>query len=244
MSIWGKIVGGAAGLITAGPLGALVGAGLGHAIDRSLEDSGAAKQDTALTKITFTIGVVALAAKMAKADGRVTGSEIQAFKRLFQVPASEQRNVERVFNLARQDTAGFEAYARQIAKLFQARAAVLEDLLDALFTIACADGKLHPEEIAYLRRVAEIFGFDEAAFDCVKARHLGEDEASPYAVLGVPRDMPSAQIKAAYRALVRDNHPDKLMAEGVPEEFMKVATDRLAAINAAYDKIRAERGLE
>lgn len=243
MSIWGKIVGGAAGLLTGGPLGALVGAGIGHAVDRSLEASGAPANDTALTKITFTIGVVALAAKMARADGEVTGSEIQAFRRLFKVPASEERNVERVFNLARQDSAGFDAYARQIARLFKARAAVLEDLLDALFTIAGADGKLHPHELVFLEQVADIFGFDADAFACIKARHMGEDEASPYAVLGVARDIPSAQLKATYRALVRDNHPDRLMAEGVPEEFMKVATDRLAAINAAYDKIRAERGL-
>jgi len=174
----------------------------------------------------------------------VTGSEIAAFRRLFKVRPSEERNVERVFNLARQDTAGYEAYAQQIARLFEARAAVLEDLLDALFAIAAADGHLHPSELEYLERVAAIFGFDAAAFACIKARHMGEDEASPYAVLGVARDISDRELKRAYRALVRSSHPDKMIAEGVPEEFLRVATDRLATINAAYDKIRAERGLD
>ncbi|MFZ5609280.1 MAG: TerB family tellurite resistance protein [Pseudomonadota bacterium] len=241
MAIWGKILGSAAGLALGGPLGALIGAGLGHAIDRGL--AGPRPVDEATARITFTIGVIALAAKMAKADGTVTHDEVETFKRLFKVPPEEARNVERVFDLARQATAGYEAYAQQIAGLFEKRAPILEDLLDALLAIACADGVLHPGECAYLERVAGIFGFTDDDMERMKARRLGPDEASPYTILGVAPDIADAALKAHYRKLVRDNHPDRLIAQGVPEEFVSVATSRLAAINAAYDRIAAQRGL-
>lgn len=241
MSIWGKIIGGAAGFALGGPLGALFGAGVGHAVDAGLAQG---TDDQATEKITFTIGVIALAAKMAKADGRVTSDEVDAFKEVFKVPPHEVRNVGRVFDLAQQDTAGYEAYARQIAGLFQDRPAVLEDLMDALFHIANADGYVHPNEMAYLETVADIFGMSEVDFERVSARHLGPDKSSPYTVLGVAPDIDDEALKKHYRQLVRDNHPDRLIANGVPQEFIAVATERLAAINAAYDRVAAQRGLD
>ncbi|MGD8325667.1 MAG: TerB family tellurite resistance protein [Sphingomonadales bacterium] len=241
MAIWGKIVGGATGFALGGPIGALIGAGVGHAVDRVA--FGDHIDDEATRKITFTIGVIALAAKMAKADGEVTLDEVAAFKKLFKVPPYEERNVERVFDLARRATAGYEAYARQIASLFERRAPILEDLLDALFQIASADGVFHPCEIDYLEKVAAIFGFNEADIDRIKARHMGLDQASPYAILGIDPNISDIELKKHYKQLVRETHPDRMMAHGVPEEFISVATERLAAINAAYDKIAKSRGL-
>ena len=251
MSIWGKIIGGAAGFALGGPLGALLGAVAGHAVDR-LRDGGAepdgraadADDPRAATKqIAFTIAVIALGAKMAKADGVVTKSEVDAFKQVFRIPKHEQRNVGRVFDQARKSPLGFEAYAGQIAGMFRRQHAVLEELLDGLFHIAKADGKVTPDEIDYLRRVAEIFGFSEHDFERIRAGHPGPDKADPYQIVGVTRQMSDQEIKSAYRKLVRENHPDRLMAKGVPKEFIELANEKLANINAAYDKIARERGL-
>lgn len=197
----------------------------------------------ATERITFTIGVIALSAKMAKADGTVTEDEIGAFREIFRIPPQERKNVARVYDLAKQDTAGFETYARQIAKLFDDRQVVLEDLLGALFYIAKADGVVDDSEMEYLRRVADIFGFDAAQFDCIAARHVGEGKADPYTVLGIDHTADDAAVKTAWRRLAKEHHPDRLVAMGVPREFVKVAENRLAAVNAAYERIAASRGL-
>ncbi len=244
MSIWGKIIGGAAGFAIGGPLGALLGVSVGHAVvDSGLLGSAVKSADDGTKKITFTIGVIALSAKMAKADGQVTRDEIEAFKNIFRVPPHEVRNVGRVFDMARQDTAGYEAYAAQIAKLFAGNPTVLEELLGALFYIAKADGVIHPGEEKFLQNVGNIFGFSGDDYDRIRGMHLGLDQASPYTILGVSPDISDDDLKKEYRKLVRDNHPDKMIAGGMPQEFIEVANERLAAINAAYDQVAARRGL-
>ncbi|HEX7107868.1 MAG TPA: molecular chaperone DjiA [Aestuariivirga sp.] len=191
----------------------------------------------------FTIGMIALGAKMAKADGIVTGEEVKAFKQVFHVPQSELAAVARVFNLAKQDVAGYDSYARQIARLFHAKASTLENVMDGLFHIAKADGTLHPAELIYLENVAQHFGFGAHDFARIKARHASAGVDDPYLILGVERDAGLAAIKVRYRKLVRDNHPDKQIAAGVPEEMVVLATDRLARINAAYEQILKEHQL-
>ncbi len=237
MSIWGKFGGVAAGMLVGGPIGALVGGLAGHfLVDRDAPPSGDGN-------VVFTIAVIALSAKMAKADGVVTEDEIEAFNRIFRVAQDETANVRRIFNLARRDTAGYEAYAAQIARLFAGNPAVLEDILDGLFEIAKADGVLHPGEEAFLARVAEIFGFAPNEFRRIRASHFAPDAADPYVVLGVAYDASDDEIKRTYRLLVRENHPDSLIGRGVPEEFVRLATDKLAAINGAYERIEVERGI-
>ena len=193
--------------------------------------------------IAFTIGVIALGAKMAKADGVVTGDEVEAFRQVFHVPENELAGVARVFNLAKQDVAGYDAYARQLARLFAGRRQVLEDLLDSLFHIAKADGAVHEAEVQFLADVASIFGFSEAEFRCIKARHVKAPKSDPYVVLGIDPSATNESIRQHYRKLVRDNHPDRHIAAGVPEEMIEVATEKLARINAAYDTVARERGL-
>lgn len=188
-------------------------------------------------QVAFTVAMIGLSAKMAKADGVVTQDEIQAFRDLVEFPSDEAKNVARLYNLAKQDVAGFDAYARRIAALFDGEEAILEDILDGLFHIAMADGLLHDREAAYLEIVANEFGMDDMAFRRVRARHVFEGDLDPYAVLGVSDDMPFDQVRRTYRKLVAENHPDRLMARGVPAEFIKIASDRLAAINAAFDQI-------
>ncbi len=190
--------------------------------------------------LAFTIGMIALGAKMAKADGVVTHDEVAAFKRVFHVPPSEVAAVARVFNLAKQDVAGFETYARQIAKLFNAKSIILENVLDGLFHISKADGIVHAAELKYLQEVAHVFGFSSFDFARIKSRHVAGGPDDAYLVLGLEPGADLAAIKARYLKLVRDNHPDKQIAAGVPEEMVVLATERLSRINAAYDRIMKE----
>ena len=231
MSVWGKISGAGAGFLVGGPVGALVGAVAGHFIFDHEGDPG----------VTFTIAVVALAGKMAQADGVVTEEEFEVFRNSFGVPPQEEANVRRLFNLARQDIAGFEHYAGQIARLFVGNPAMLEDVLDGLFEIAKADGVLHPGEAAFLERVAEIFGFAPNEYRRIRATHFAPEMTDPYVILGVSYVASEDEIKQTYRRLMRENHPDSLMARGVPPEFLKLANDKLAAINSAYEAIEKER---
>lgn len=232
-----------------GPIGALLGALAGHAVDRMSESTkepepGAAGLGGDSTKnIAFTIGVIVLGAKMAKADGVVTREEITAFKQVFHVPEEEMSNVGRVFDQARRDAGGFEPYAKQLARLFRDNPAVLEELLDGLFHIARADGKITQDELDYLERVAAIFGLDASAWDRARAANTGAAEQDPYNILGVSPSAGDEEIKAAHRKLVRENHPDKLVAEGLPQEFVDLANEKLAKINAAYDAIKKMRAL-
>ncbi len=188
--------------------------------------------------VAFTIAVVALGAKMAKADGRVNRAEVTAFRQVFQIAPEDEAAAARVFNLARQDIAGFDAYAARIARMFRRQPRVLEDILEGLFHIALADGGYHDAEEGFLRRVAEIFGITPQAFACIEARNVGGAH-DPWRVLGVPRDADLATVRARWRALVRENHPDRMIARGLPAEIVTLANARLAAINAAWEEISA-----
>jgi DnaJ like chaperone protein len=193
--------------------------------------------------VAFTIAVIALGAKMAKADGRVTRDEVTAFREVFFIPPREEANAAKLFNLARTDVAGFEEYARRIARMFQRAEdrAALSDLMEGLFYIALADGDYHPAEDDFLHRVARIFGLPEREFRALRARFVADQEPDPYDLLGVARDQPLDEIKARWRKLVRDSHPDRMLARGVPEEAVRLAEKRLIAINRAWEDISAGR---
>ena len=195
-------------------------------------------------KVAFSVAMIALSAKMAKADGIVTQDEVRAFQEIFEVPPSETRNVARLYDIAKQDVAGFEIYAQRMAQLCgsgHANCMMLEDILDGLFHIAKADGLIHEHEGQFLHRIAEIFRIDEAHYEAILSRHVNLGAADPYVVLGIERGKPFEEIRKRYRKLISDNHPDRLIARGLPQEFIKIATTRVAAINAAYEMI--ERGL-
>jgi DnaJ like chaperone protein len=240
MSIWGKLGGAAAGfLLGGGPLGALAGAFAGHLLfDRDGAMAGANPEEPG---VAFTIAVIALGAKLAMADGVVTRDEEEAFTRVFRVPPTESANVRRIFDMARRDTAGYESYAAQIARMFRGNPAMLEDIMDGLFEIAKADGVFHPGEARFLERVADIFGFSPNVYRRIRATHF-PDAADPYVILGISYDAGEDEIRRTYRLLVKENHPDSLIGRGVPPEFVKLATDKLSAINGAYEKVMAERG--
>jgi DnaJ like chaperone protein len=192
--------------------------------------------------IAFTIAVIALSAKMARADGIVSPLEVQAFKQMFQTAPEEEHNVKRIFNLAKQDVAGYDSYADEIAKLLKDNRKLLQDVLEGLLHVATADGGLHPEEDAFLADVAGRFGFSPSEFRFFRARFVA-DLGNPYDALRLSPQATNEEIRRQYLKLVADNHPDKLIGRGVPREFVDIATRKLAAINAAYDTIAKERGL-
>ncbi len=239
MAIWGTLIGSAAGLLLGGPLGALAGAAAGGAADLALRQRGTTTS-ASRRQVAFTIAAIALAAKMARADGVATDAEFATFQRLFQVPEAERSNAARFYRLAQTSTAGFEAYADQAAALLGRGTPVLEDLLEALLLIAKTDG-IHPDELAYLDSVAVRLGFTPAEYARIRARHLpngdGVGRDDPYAVLGIEPGAPPEAVRAAYRALVKTMHPDRHMADGTPLEFIRVAEARMAALNAAYAAI-------
>ena len=187
--------------------------------------------------VAFTIAVIALGAKMAKADGHVTRDEVTAFKEVFHIPAEEEANAARLFNLARTDIAGFEEYAERIKAMYDDDDPTLTDLMEGLFHIAMADGIYHPGENAFLAQVATIFGFDERQFLRIRAQFVPDAERDPFDVLGVDPNAPMEDVRSAWRALVRESHPDRLRARGVPDEAVKLAEKRLIAVNRAWEQI-------
>ena len=231
MSIWNWIGGVAEG--GAGAVGALFEwlggfvAGIGDPATRR--------------QVAFSVALIALSAKMAKADGVVTASEVGAFRGMFAVPPGEERHVDRLFDLARRDVAGYDAYAARIAALYEGDREALVDVLDGLFVIAKADGAVHEAEFAYLQSVAAIFGIEGSAFDAVAARHVVTEEGDPCAILGADRSWPRERIRRRYLELVADHHPDKAIARGLPEEFVAIANGRMAAVNRAWERIEMER---
>lgn len=195
-------------------------------------------------QVAFSVAMIALSAKMAKADGVVTTAEVNAFRDVFKFPADQAANVARLYNLARQDVAGYEAYAEKMAGMCvscERDCPILEDIIDGLFHIAKADGLIHESEMAFLSRVAEIFGLTGERFEQITARHVHFSGRDPYKVLGVSPEDDFPTIRKRYRVLASENHPDTLIARGVPAEFQRIANDRMAVLNAAYAEIEKER---
>lgn len=187
--------------------------------------------------VGFTIAVIALGAKMAKADGLVTRDEVAAFREVFHIPPEDEASAARVFNLARQDVAGFEEYASSVSRMFERVDGPLCDLMEGLFYIAVADGNYNELEDSFLARVAGIFGLSDSQFRSLRARFVPDAEPDPWDVLGVAPGTPVDQVHDIWRQLVRDSHPDRMIARGVPEEAVRMAEKRLIAINRAWEAI-------
>ena len=262
MRVWGKIIGGMAGFAFGGPFGAVVGAALGHAAESgglnrfggSFQIPGASAFSPArLASLfgkkeqVFAICVVVLAAKLAKCDGPVNRLEIDAFKRSFRIPPDSARDIGRLFDQARDSTDGFEEYATQLGEAFADAPGVLEDVLTALFAIARADKPLTVIEQQFLLAVCHRLGLGQLAWERASSGAARQppppDGEDPYAILGVPRSAAADDIRAAWKRLMRETHPDSLASRGVPPEFIASATEKVARINAAWDRVKRERGL-
>ncbi len=255
MSFWGKILGSMAGFAMGGPFGAMMGAALGHAADQGALPGARGIPPNAADMVhmlggkenLFSFAIVVLSAKLAKVDGPVKRAEIDAFRQMFRVPEGSLRDVGRLFDQAREDAEGWEPFAQKLGEAFADNKAMLEDVLAALVRIARADGPVTRSEGDMLRGIHARFGLDAAAWQRAKAGTprgvTGQQVEDPYPVLGLTREASNEEVRAAWKRLMRENHPDGLAARGVPEEFVKRATAKVADINAAWDRIKRERGL-
>lgn len=229
MSIWERL----GDLLSGKQVSSLLGFG---SADRDRKQR--AEQDN---EVPFTVGVIVLSAKMAKADGIVAADEVKAFKEAFKVSPAEMKHAAPVFNSAKRDSADFEAYAEQLVELLRGNRKLLEDVLDGLFHIAKADAEVHRQEEKFLGEVAKRFGFTPAEFGSIKARHLVADKRDPYDVLGVDPSIGDDELEGHFRGLIADSHAEELIARGVPKEFVIIAIERRAALSEAYEAILQER---
>ncbi len=261
MGYWGKVIGGMAGFAMGGPFGAAIGAALGHAADSgigprlpfsftSVTDSVAGQAKVAALlgqkQQLFSIAVVALSAKLANCDGPVKRAEIDTFRRQFRIPDSGLRDIGHLFDQARETVDDYQSYAAQLGDAFADNLAMLELVLGSLFAIARADGPVNATEHAFLSGVHRAFRLDRLAWDRASGAappRSNSDDTDPYEVLGVARTAGGAELHAVWRKLMRENHPDALAARGVPKEFIEKASASVARINAAWDRIKRDRGL-
>jgi DnaJ like chaperone protein len=264
MSVWGKILGGVAGFAMGGPMGAVLGAALGHAADQkggpgvtgtSPTDLLGKPDPLRMTEIAammgsrdtvFSIAVVVLAAKLAKVDGPVKRADIDAFKRMFRFAPENARDIAKLWDGARDSAEGYEPFADKLSEAFADNRTVLEEVLASLFALARADGPLNALEERFLGEVRRRFALNERAWESARSGQTGRTEPQgpdPYEVLGVSRAASDAEIRSAWRQLMRENHPDTLASRGVPPHFIEHATRRVSEFNAAWNRIKKERGL-
>jgi DnaJ like chaperone protein len=243
MSFIGRMVGGALDRSFGGPLGTLLDVVADHIVHRH-EHAQAAADAEPRRRVAFTIAAIALGAKMARVDGAVTREEVAAFHDVFEIPPGEEDHVRLVFDLARKSAHGFDSYARQVGRLFADDSTVLEHLLDGLFHIALADGALCRAEDDYLSEVARHFGFAADDYARIRAHHIApeaDDAGNACRILGIAPEAPLEEIRLAYHRLVLETHPDRVIAQGLPPEYVALATARTARINAAYDTLARGR---
>lgn len=189
-------------------------------------------------QVRFTIAVIALGAKLAKVDGTVTVNEVRVFREFFRIDRADEKHAAQVYNYARQSSAGYESYGRAVARLFPNNKKILGGVLDGLFHVAVADGNLKPAEVEFLHRLNELFGFSDEHFEGMLCRFSEDSSKNPYKILGVDPDSPIEDVQRRWRDLVRQNHPDILVAEGMPHEAIRLAERRLASYNDAWTMIR------
>ena len=246
MSIWGRVIGGAAGFALGGPIGAILGVMAGGAFDRKSKSRSSFnfnRIDNDQKQQIFTLSFIILSAKLAKSDGQVTDDEVRAFKDKFKVPKSEMSKVAKIFNEAKKDTYGYKQIANQVGNLFSNNKILLEELLNNLFYIAASDGNISISEVDLLRSVSKSFKFAEKDFQRIFQANLNNSLSDPYKVLGVNRNSTDLEIRKKWIKLNKEHHPDNLIAKGMPKEFIKQSNKELAAINIAYDKIKEIRGI-
>ena len=250
MSIWGKLIGGATGMALGGPIGAILGIAAGHGVDRVRKlDSFESNQKLSLEQKEqiFATSVIALSAKIAKADGNISKSEILAFKKIFEFPKEDEKAISEIFNSAKENIEDYKEIAKQVFDVFRNEKSLLLELLNSLFSIAYADGDLHYKEEIILLEISKIFSFSKSEFDSISNIHSSKNSEEfyninkSYKILGVTKNSSTEQISIKYKELVKEYHPDRLQGMGLPKEFIELANQTLTAINKAYNDIKNEK---
>lgn len=269
MYVMGKILGALIGFFAGGPIVAALGAVVGHFFDQALkglvaaDESGefqASGQQQAIAPGAFSEVLFTLAGALAKADGRVCEAEIQQTQHLFQhleLNGEQKKQAIAWFKRGSEEGADWQASLEQFAKASAQHGELREVFLSFLISIALADQDLHIQEQVLLNQVANVLGYSDSAFarllasiqaqqhfeerDYQQGSSQGELELA-YQALGVSGDDSPADIKKAYRRLMSQYHPDKLIAQGVPEAMLAMATEKTQEIQTAYERIKKQKG--
>nr|WP_321398189.1 TerB family tellurite resistance protein [uncultured Desulfobacter sp.] len=255
MSWLGKMIGGTIGLALGGPLGAVAGAAFGHAFVDKREDEylrsipggqrGAGLSSNEEAQLVFFTAAFSMLAKISKADGRISEEEIKVVERFMvndlQLDAATRETAKNIFRNAVTSSQTFEDFARQFYSVFSYQANIIELMMDVLFRVSSADGNISNAEEQMLLSASRIFRFSQSDYNRLHARYVKKSDPY-YAVLQCDENATNEEIKKKYRTLVQEYHPDKIQAKGLPEEFVKFATDKFTEIQAAYEHIRKSRG--
>ena len=236
MSIWGSLIGGMIGFSLGGPFGMLLGSLLGGKISRSRTNQGF--RASAQSQRIFALSLIVLSAKLSKADGQVSREELIAVKDKLKIPENEIDEVGKIFNRAKDESTGYEPYAKQIAQFYQGNINILEEVINILFYIAESDGKVSSAELDMIENIAKIFGLTQVQFNSIKESRKGSDKLNPYVVLESKPDDDLQSIRKNYLRLSKENHPDLLLSKGVPQEVIDESKNKMRAINSAWDQIQ------
>ena len=236
MAIWGSLIGGMIGLSLGGPFGMLLGSLIGGKISRAKSRAGFGS--FAQPQQIFALSLIVLSAKLSKADGQVSKEELIAVKDKLRIPENELDQVGKIFNKAKEESAGYEPYAQQIAQIYRRNINVLEEVINILFYIAEADGNVSESELKMIEHIAQIFGLTEIQFNSIKESRKSSDKLNPYIVLESNPDDKIEIIRKRYLKLSKEHHPDLLMNKGVPQEVIDESKTKMRAINSAWDQVQ------
>ena len=236
MSIWGSLIGGMIGFSLGGPFGMLLGSLLGGKISRARARS--RFSTVAQGQKIFALSLIVLSAKLSKADGQVSREELIAVKDKLKIPEHELDQVGKIFNKAKDESVGYEPYAKQIAHFYKGHINVLEEVINTLFYIAEADGNISDEEFKMIHHISQIFGLNEIEFNGIVEGRKSSDKLNPYIVLESKPNDNLGDIRKRYLKLSKEHHPDLLLSKGVPLEVIEESKKKMRAINLAWDQIQ------
>lgn len=272
MSWWGKLVGGALGFAMGGPIGAIIGAVAGHQLDAGLRKAaehdrlqgGADYVQQERVQTVFFTTVFSVMGHLAKADGRVSESEIQMARNIMQQMQLDEQQKQFAIDLFRKGKEAdfplddvIEQFREEVGRQRNLKQMFIEILLHAAY----ADGLMHEAERQLFIRICSRLGFSQMQFRMLEsmvraqqAFHGRTQHEAPrpradllqeaYEALGVTATASDAEVKKAYRRQMNQHHPDKLVARGLPEEMIKLANEKTQEIKAAYETIRKARGMK
>lgn len=248
MGIIGKLVGGAIGFALGGPIGAIAGAVFGHTFDNK-PDGGTPFMNLSYgesSQITFFVATFSMLGKLARTDGQVSRAEVDAVRQFMaydlNLSQESQQVALNIFHTAQESADSFESFASQFYGQFHVQPQMLELMMDILLRVSVADGGINTSEERLIQSAASIFGFSSAQYDRIRSRYV-RNVNKYYAVLGCSHTDTNEQIKKQYRKLVSEYHPDKIIAKGLPDEFIKFAHDKFNEIQQAYEAVKKERGI-
>jgi len=235
MSIWGSLIGGMIGLSLGGPFGMLLGSIIGSKVSRSRSQG---FKNFANPQQIFALSLIVLSAKLSKADGNVSKEELIAVKDKLRIPNNEIDQVGKIFNKAKEESSGYEPYAKQISEIYKENLNVLEEVINILFYIAEADGKVSPKEHSMIEHIAQIFNISEKQFRAIQESRKSSDKLNPYIVLESKPDDDLSTIRKRYLKLSKEHHPDLLLSKGVPREVIEESKNKMRSINSAWDHVQ------